>query len=98
MSTQLPIVNLDGPKESLKQLKSSLEKCCKEGFFSLDEAFLNKLSLDHLANCVNALERHQEHAIKQVENQKQLVVNSVVVKEIDEEEEEESKPEPELVV
>lgn len=81
-ATQLPMVNLDGPKESLKQLKTTLEKCCKDGSFDLDEAFLNKLSLDHLATCVSALEKYQEYAIKTVETQRKIAeARSVAVSE-----------------
>ena len=64
MSTELPFLNIDEQKKSLEILQDTLNKCCREGKFTMDEAFLNKMALNNLTNTVNALNHYQHHGVR----------------------------------
>ena len=72
MSVQLPFLNMEEQVKSLEVLQETLNRCCKEGAFSMDDAFLNKTALNNLTNCVNALDKYQQWGVSQLKRQQEL--------------------------
>ena len=68
----LPIESLN---ESLKMISLSLDKACKTGGYSLDEAFLLKTSCNNIQKCIENLDLLQKTFIKISENNKNIDSN-----------------------
>lgn len=55
----LPLLNVQVLKESLAKIKMAMDLGCKNGAYSLDDAYNVKLSFDNLGRCVEVLSQYQ---------------------------------------
>lgn len=65
MNTELSLLDINTLNESLRMIEISLEKSLKHGVFDMNEAYLLKLSQDHLKNCVATQLKYQEYFVSQ---------------------------------
>jgi hypothetical protein len=60
-----PILDMTQIKESLRILVASLNKSAKGGIYTLDEAYIIKVSLSNIEKTVEVFEQYQNNHIKE---------------------------------
>lgn len=59
------ILNISGLLESIKVIKATVNRACKNGVFeNIDEAYVTSVSLNNIETAVKTLDKHQRNLSK----------------------------------
>lgn len=67
---QLEIININQVSESWKAVNQAMNQACKNGVYTLDEAYILKTALMNLDKAVKTLDSHQQFIVKMSEQTK----------------------------